>query len=115
MTETERSKVLPFAEIINGRNKRGLEQDDTLMQLIIQDKKQKILMQEIELKEQHTACMMNSIDVQKTIIDTYTSLCENRVIDTDAKLLFRENILKIAFQSVLVGWDNTTHSMNVCA
>ena len=67
--------------------KRGLEQDDTLMQLII----------------------------QKTIIDTYTSLCENRVIDADAKLLFRENILKIAFQSVLVGWDNTTHSMNVCA
>ena len=94
--------------------KRGLEQDGTLMQLIINDKKQKILMQEIELKEKHTITFMKSLDLQKTIIDTYTPLCENRVLDADAKLLFKENILKLAYHSVLVGWDNTTDSMNAC-
>ena len=99
-------------------NKRVLEQDDTLTQLIIQ--KQKITMQEVELIEKNAISVMKSLDVQKTIIDTYTSLCENKVLDDSAKLLFKENILKIAYHSVLdhsvlVGWDNTTDSMNACA
>ena len=95
--------------------KRVSEQDDTLMQLIVCDKKQKILMQEIELKEKHSSYLIKSLEVQTTIIESYTSLCENKVLDDEAKLLFKKNLLKIAYQSVIVGWDNTTDSTNVRA
>jgi hypothetical protein len=95
--------------------KRGLEQDGTLMHLIICEKKQKILMQEIELKEKHATTLIKLLEVQKTLIDSYTSLCENKVLDDEVKLLFKENILKLAHQSILVDWDDTADSMNVCA
>ena len=87
--------------------KRGLEQDGLTSMMMVCDRKHKSLMQEIELKEKHAGTLIKSLDIQKTIIESYTLLCEDKVLDDEAKLLFKRNILELASQST-VGWDYTT-------
>jgi hypothetical protein len=87
------------------RRKRVFDHDDTLMRLIIKDRKQHIVLQDMDVTVQHTADMLKVVDLQDRLTTSYINLCKNGVMDEAARSVFRENILRIADQSVVNGWN----------
>ena len=87
------------------RRKRVFDRDDTLMKLIIEDKKQQIVLQDMDVTSQHTDDMIKALDLQDKLKQSYISLSKNGSLDDAARKLFQENILRIANQSVVDGWN----------
>jgi hypothetical protein len=85
------------------RRKRVFDHDDTLMKLIIEDKKQHIVLQDMDVTSQHTDDLIKASNLQDILMGLYT---KSDSLDNKAKKLFQENILRIAAQSVVNGWNS---------
>lgn len=72
--------------------KRQRDKEDALFDMEMAERKQRLM--------QLTAdAQVKVVEVQKMLMDTYTSLCPNRIIDDRARLMFKDNILNLASQS----------------
>lgn len=80
--------------------KRGADRDDSLLRIAIDNRKQQLLSREIKLEMEHAERVMKSLEIQKKCIETYTALCEQEEMSDDALAMFKENICKLAAQSV---------------
>jgi hypothetical protein len=69
--------------------KRQLERDDTLFEMEMAERKQRLLQ---SMAETHA----KTVAVQKTLREEYTSLCPGQVLDDRAKLMFKDNLLNLA-------------------
>lgn len=72
--------------------KRQMEREDALFEIEMAERKQRLMQLTAEAQAK-------VVDVQKTLMETYTSLCPNMVIDDRARLMFKDNLLNIASQS----------------
>ena len=70
-------------------DKRQMERDQTAMDLEVAERKQKLLILSAEAQAK-------VVENQKILINTYTELCPNKIIDERAKMLFKDNIFNIA-------------------
>ena len=81
--------------------KRQRDREDALFDMEMAERKQRLM--------QLTAdAQVKVVEVQKMLMDTYTSLCPNRVIDDRARLMFKDNILNLASQSSPVSSQSTS-------
>ena len=69
--------------------KRQFDREDALFGMEMAERKQKLLHLTAEAQ-------VKVLDVQKMLLETYTSLCPNMLIDDRARLMFKDNILNIA-------------------
>ena len=77
------AKASPEMDVVV--RKRQMERDDALFEMELAERKQQLL--------------QLTMTTQKTLMDTYRSLCPNMVIDDRARLMFKDNLLNIASQS----------------
>lgn len=85
--------------------KRQLERDDALFDMEMAERKQRLMHMAMETSAKAAEAQAKVaeaqakvLEVQKMLMDTYTSLCPNRVIDDRARLMFKDNFLNIASQ-----------------
>lgn len=79
--------------------KRQMDREDALFELEMAERKQRLMQLTVETQTKTAEAQAKVVDVQKMLMDTYTSLCPNQVIDDRARLMFKDNILNIAVQS----------------
>ena len=87
--------------------KRQSDREDTLFDLDVAERKQKLAILVSESQNKAAEAQMKAADaqmkvmgVQKMLIESYALLCPNQVMDDRARLLFKDNFLNIATQSV---------------
>ena len=76
-------------EPVTAVDKRQMERDQTMMDLDIAERKQRLL---ILSAEAQAKVLVN----QKMLLDNYTQLCPNQVIDERAKMLFKDRFFNLA-------------------
>lgn len=83
--------------------KRQLERDDALFEMEMAERRQRLVhltvetnVKAAEAQSKAAEAQSKVLEVQKMLMDTYTSLCPNRVIDDRARLMFKDNFLNIA-------------------
>ena len=79
--------------------KRNREIEDALFNMEMAERKQRLIQLTADSQIKAAEAQAKVIDVQKMLMDTYTSLCPNRIIDDRARLMFKDNILNIASQA----------------
>ena len=79
--------------------KRQLDRDDLLFDMEMQERKQRLLQLTAESQMKAAEAQMKVMGAQKLLIESYTLLCPNQVMDDRAKLLFKDNLLNIASSS----------------
>jgi hypothetical protein len=76
--------------------KRQFDREDALFGMEMAERKQKLLYLTLETSAKAAETQVKVLDVQKMLLETYTSLCPNMLIDDRARLMFKDNILNIA-------------------
>jgi hypothetical protein len=81
-------------------HKRQLDRSDTLFYLDIAERKQKLEILTLDAQSKATDTQIKMIEVQKMLMESYTLLCPNQVIDDRARLQFKDNFMNIATQNI---------------
>jgi len=55
------------------------------------------------MAERKQRLLQQTVNTQKTLIETYQSLCPNMVLDDRAKIMFKDTLMNLTSQSVLGG------------
>jgi hypothetical protein len=76
----------------------------------IDNMKKKLLWKRMDVSAQHTDDMTKAFELQEKLKNSCASVCENGELDADSKKVFKENFLKIASQSVVMGWNSAKKS-----
>jgi hypothetical protein len=79
--------------------KRQLEREDTLFEMEMEERRQKLLQLTAETSMKAAEAQMKVMDVQKRLRDEYTLLCPNQVMEDRVRLQFKDNLLNIASSS----------------
>jgi hypothetical protein len=101
IAQLARASVDPALDAIT--KKRQLERDDALFEMEMAERRQRLVhltvetnVKAAEAQSKAAEAQSKVLEVQKLLMDTYTSLCPNRVIDDRARLMFKDNFLNIA-------------------
>ncbi len=76
--------------------KRQLEREDALFEIEMAERRQRLVHLTMETNVKAAEVQVKVMDVQRMLMDTYTSLCPNRIIDERARLMFKDNFLNLA-------------------
>lgn len=94
IAQLARASVDPALDAIT--KKRQLERDDALFEMEMAERRQRLVHLTVETNVKAAEAQSKVLEVQKMLMETYTSLCPNRVIDDRARLMFKDNFLNIA-------------------
>ena len=102
-----KASMISTAAPVQVNQKRQLDRDETLFELDVAERKQKLAILASEAQNKSAEAQMKAADaqmkvmgVQKMLMESYALLCPNHVMDDRARLLFKDNFLNIATQSV---------------
>ena len=70
--------------------KRQLEREDVLFEMEMAERKQRLLNAAAETQAK-------TVSIQKTLREEYTSLCPGQLMDERARVMFKDNLLNLAF------------------
>jgi len=73
-----------------------MEREDALFEMELSERK-------LEMAERKQRLLQQTVNTQKTLIETYQSLCPNMVLDDRAKIMFKDTLMNLTSQSVLGG------------
>ena len=76
-----------------------MEREDALFEMELAERKQRLHQLTAETQVKLAEAQTQVLTTQKTLMETYQSLCPNMVIDDRARLMFKDNLLNIASQS----------------
>ena len=80
--------------------KRQLDRDDALFDIEVAERRLKLSTIASEAQSKAVDVQMKMIEVQKMLMESYTSLCPNQVMDDRVRLMFKDNFINIATHSI---------------